>query len=96
MHARVSRFGGGEAGASPPSAEEVLPALRNIDGFRGLISLVDRASGDALAITLWESEEAMRASEAKADEMRREIAAASGDEIKAVERYEVDALQLEP
>jgi len=96
MYARVSRFGGGQAGASPPSAEEVLPALRNTDGFRGLISLVDRASGDALAITLWESEGAMHASEAKADEMRREMAAAAGDEIRGVERYEVDALQLEP
>lgn len=97
MHARVSRFGGsGETGASRPSLDDVLPTLRSMDGFRGLISLVDEAGGDAMTITLWESEDAMRATEAKADEMRRQIADTAGDEIRGVERYEVEALHLEP
>ena len=97
MHARVSRFGGSrEAGASRPSADDVLPGLRGMDGFRGLISLVDQAGGDAMTITLWESEDAMRATEAKADEMRRQMADAAGDDIRGVERYEVEALHVEP
>lgn len=97
MHARVSRFGGsGGPGASRPSAEDVLPTLRSMDGFRGLISLVDQAGGDAMTITLWESEDAMGATEAKADEMRRQMADAAGDEIRGVERYEVEALHVEP
>jgi heme-degrading monooxygenase HmoA len=97
MYARVSRFGGsGEPGASRPSAEDVLPTLRGMDGFRGLISLVDAAGGDALTITLWESEDAMRATDARADEMRQQIADAAGGEIRSVERYQVEALQLEP
>lgn len=96
MHARVSRFhGSGEGGASPPNVEDVLPTLREMDGFRGLISLVNGPGGDALAITLWESEGAMRASDARADEMRRGMASAAGDEIRSVERYEVEALQVE-
>ena len=97
MHARVSRFrGSGEAGASRPSADDVLPTLRSMDGFRGVISLVDQAGEDAMTITLWASEDAMRATEAKADEMRRQMADAARDEIGGVERYEVEALHLEP
>lgn len=96
MHARVSRFqGSGEDAASRPKVEDVLPTLREMDGFRGLISLVHGEGGDALAITLWETEEAMRASDARADEIRREMANAAGDEIRSVERYEVEALQLD-
>lgn len=94
MHARVSRFGGSrEAGASRPTADDVLPSL---DGFRGVISLVDQAGGDAMTITLWESEDAMRCTEATADEMRRQMADAAGDEIRGVEHYEVEALHVEP
>ncbi len=97
MHARVSRFGGSrEAGASRPSAEDVLPTLRGMDGFRGLLSLVDPAGGDAMTITLWESEAAMRATEAKADDIRRQMADSAGGQIRSVERYEVEALHLEP
>ncbi len=97
MHARVSRFQGtGQTGASRPSVDDLLPELRRMDGFRGVLSLVDSASGDALAITLWDSDESMRASEAKADKMRRGMAEAAGDEVRSVERYEVEALQLEP
>ena len=97
MYARVSRFGGGgEARASAPSVDDLLPDLRSMDGFRGVLSLVDSGTGNALAITLWESEDAMRASEAKADEMRKELADSAGDQILGVERYEVEALHLEP
>ena len=31
-----------------------------MDGFEGMIALVDRRSGKTLGITFWESEEAMR------------------------------------
>lgn len=97
MHARVSRFGGaGEARASARSVDDLLPDLRNMDGFRGVMSLVDSGTGNSLAITLWESEDAMRASEAQADEMRQELADSAGAQILAVERYEVETLHLEP
>jgi hypothetical protein len=39
--------------------------------------LVDRGSGKALTMTLWESEEAMRASEEEANQFRTEIAEAT-------------------
>lgn len=97
MYARISRFGmSADPGAARPAAEDVLPALRAMDGFRGVISLVDQAGGEGVTITLWESDDAMRASEAKADEMRQEMAAAAGDDIRSVERFEVEAIHLEP
>jgi heme-degrading monooxygenase HmoA len=60
-----------------------------MDGFQGVYFLVDRQSGKGLSITLWESEEAMRASEDAANQLRSESAEASGEEILGVERYEV-------
>lgn len=96
MHARVSRLhGSSDTGAGAPLGDDVLATMQAMGGFRGVISLVDRATGDSLTITLWESEDAMRASEAQADRMRRELAAAAGEEIRGVERYEVALFRVE-
>jgi hypothetical protein len=59
-------------------------------GGHGGVLLIDRASGKAMAMTLWEDEAAMRASEERANELRR----AASEELGAaeqpdVERYEV-------
>jgi heme-degrading monooxygenase HmoA len=92
VFARVSRFKGDPGGVDQMRAyveEHVVPAARQLEGFRGLLALGDRGSGASLSVTLWETEEAMRASEAAADEMRKGAAAAGGEEIVSVERYEV-------
>jgi heme-degrading monooxygenase HmoA len=97
MHARVSIFEG-----SPDQIddslrqvrEQVLPRAREMDGFKGLIALGDRQSGKTLGITLWESEEAMRASEEAANRMRTESAEASEEQIAGVERYEVGLFEV--
>ena len=92
MHARVTMLTG-----SPEQAEQgitafrdtTLPAIKEAGGSGGVL-LIDRDSGKAMAITLWEDEAAMRASEERANELRR----AAADELGAtdqprVERYEV-------
>ena len=98
MHARVSIFEG------PPfkiddlvsqAREQVLPQARQMDGFKGLIALGDRQSGKTLAITFWEDEGAMRASEEAANQLRSESAEASGEQIVGVERYEVGVFAVE-
>ncbi len=69
--------------------EHVLPALRMQDGFAGALVLTDRGSGKVLAVTLWESEQAMNATEEAAHWLRVFSAEAAGGIVTAVERYEV-------
>lgn len=69
--------------------ENVLPRARQLDGYEGAYLLVDRQSGESVSVTLWDSEEAMRASEEAADRIRGDAAQATGAEIASVKRYEV-------
>ena len=97
MFARVSTFEG------PPDQiqqgvshvrERILPAVRNIAGFSGALFLTDSETGRALAITLWESEQAMRDSEEDASRLRSETAEAGGETIASVERYAVPIFEV--
>ncbi|HLG08087.1 MAG TPA: hypothetical protein VI409_05390 [Gaiellaceae bacterium] len=92
MHARVTMIAG-----SPDQAEQgianfrdnVVPAIKAMGGHGGVL-LVDRESGNAMAITLWADEAAMRASEERANELRRTASEEMGAaEQPRVERYEV-------
>jgi hypothetical protein len=69
--------------------EHVLPALRMQDGFNGGLVLADRQSGKVLAVALWESEQAMDATEEAAHWLRAFGAETAGGMLKSVERYEV-------
>jgi heme-degrading monooxygenase HmoA len=69
--------------------DSVLPDARELDGFVGVIGLVNRTAGKGKLITLWESEEALRASETAADELRRRTAAHVSGELGQVSRFEV-------
>lgn len=68
--------------------ETALPQATSIPGFRGALELVDRESGEALTVTLWESADARDASETAAAGMRSD-AESTGSEVLGVERYEV-------
>jgi heme-degrading monooxygenase HmoA len=65
------------------AGERVLPALKELDGFNGALGFADRQSGKVLAVTLWENEQAVRAS----------AEAASGT-IAGVDRYEVTFAEI--
>ena len=71
--------------------ERAVPFVRQLSGFKGAYWLANRQSGKVLAVALWESEEAMRASEAQIEPRRRESALAVGAAILGVEEYEVIA-----
>jgi heme-degrading monooxygenase HmoA len=92
MHARVSILTG-----SPDQTEQgiatfkdnVVPAVKELGGH-GALLLVDRDSGKGISITLWNDEASMRASEERANELRRAAAAEFGStDEPVVERYEV-------
>ena len=98
MFARVSEFE-----AHPEQLDEmkregvehVLPALRIQEGFNGGLVLANRRSGKVLAVALWESEQAMDATEEAAHWLRAFGAEAAGGMQKGVERYEVFFLDVE-
>jgi heme-degrading monooxygenase HmoA len=71
--------------------EQVIPAAQKMSGFKGMIALADRASGKMIGITLWESEDAMRASAEAANRLRSASAAAGGATLLSVEQFEVVA-----
>lgn len=74
--------------------EEIVPSARELRGHRGLISLIDRATGRSKVITLWESPEALRESEDQATGLRRRAAEESSARIVGVERCEVGVARL--
>ena len=96
MFARVSRYQGPGI-VSDEAIEEitrrtretVLPVVRKMEGYKGVLSLLDRHSGKALSITLWEDEGAMVASEDAAHQTRAQAADIASELIEGVERFEV-------
>jgi quinol monooxygenase YgiN len=74
----------------------VLPGISEEPGFRGYIVLGDRENGKALGVTLWESAEAMQASDAKARTIRPRVEEATGGVMESVEHFEVLLFRVEP
>src|SRR5262245_19617492 len=68
--------------------QEVKPSLQQDAGLAAAYWLVDRDNGRALIVTLWESEQAMRASEAARQRRQAATSAATGATVRT-ERYEV-------
>ena len=97
VFARITKFEG-----SPERLDELrhavvertLPAVRRLDGFAGAVVLGDRQSGNVKVVVLWESEEAMDASEESAYWFRTYSAEAASETITDVERYEVVLSEL--
>jgi heme-degrading monooxygenase HmoA len=66
-----------------------LDQLKGIDGFKGMTVLGDRQSGKSLAITFWESEGALHASEEAVKETRKRATEAGGAAEPQIEVFEV-------
>jgi heme-degrading monooxygenase HmoA len=88
MHARVSTYRG-DADRLVEGFKGVRDALAAVDGFSHAYFMVDRESRKGMSITIRESEDALLASVAKADELRKQGAEAGGSEIESVEHYEI-------
>jgi heme-degrading monooxygenase HmoA len=89
MHARVSLYETDDPDGLVQGFAGVTGELENVDGFSHAYFLVDRVTGNAASITIWDSEEALRASSAKADELRQQGTEPSGSTIKSVDNYEI-------
>lgn len=93
MHARLTRIQGTPDRLDDMGQQfeqDTLPQIEQLDGFRGYVLLGDRSNGTAVAITYWESAEAMQASEEAVQRPRQQAAEAAGAQAgPIVERYEV-------
>lgn len=99
MFARLSTYQGSPLPADgdvTANSAEIVKQVKDVPGFRGVYYLVDRASGEAKSLTLWEDERAMRESEEQASRIREETARREGQRIVSVERFEVGFSHLQP
>ena len=89
MFARVSTYRSGDADKLLAGFQTVTGPLEQMDGFSHAYFLVDRASGKGMSMTVWESEQALSASVAKADEIRKQGTETGGGSIESVEHFEI-------
>jgi hypothetical protein len=75
------------------SREGTLPKVRALDGNVAAIGLADRDNGRISMITLWDSADSMRVSEADGDKLREQTAEYGGQKVTHVARYEVATAQ---
>ena len=72
-----------------PAFEEATRQLQGMEGIKEAMYLIDRTGGKALTLTIWDSHEAMLASEKMAKEVRERGASSGGGAVKTVDRYEI-------
>ena len=71
--------------------DQVIPRVQGMPGFKGGYWLVDRSTGKGLGVTLFESEEALNATEDQASRIREEVSRDAGLPLPSFRRYEVVA-----
>ena len=71
--------------------DQVIPRARELRGFKGGYWLAERDGGRVIGITLFESEEALRASEEQASRIREESSRSAGLKAPSFVSYEVVA-----
>src|SRR5262245_24277478 len=69
--------------------DEVMPALQAVDGFVGLSTLVDHATGRCIITSSWQSAQAMRAAEARVRPIQDLCIAAFDGQDSTVDEWEV-------
>ncbi|HEX2700471.1 MAG TPA: hypothetical protein VHM89_09755 [Acidimicrobiales bacterium] len=67
----------------------VIPGVKEMAGSKGFITLVDRDSGKAIGISLWENREAMVEARNRASQLRSDSAQAAGGDVAGVGEYEI-------
>ena len=98
MHARVTKFNMDPSRIDDVNEyyrTKVLAQARELAGFKGGVALVDRDGGNIFSFTLWDDEEAMRASEEAGNRLRGQASSDLQFPTPVVERYEVGVLEID-
>ncbi|MEW6635300.1 MAG: antibiotic biosynthesis monooxygenase [Actinomycetota bacterium] len=97
MYARITTIEGSPErmdDATRHVREQILPQLRQMDGFKGFVALGDRQNGTMLGVAFWESEEALRSTEEAVSRVRSGAAESVGGTVANVEQYEVTIFEV--
>jgi heme-degrading monooxygenase HmoA len=89
MHARLSTYQTDDPEGLINGFRTVTGELEDMAGFSHAYFLVDRETGKAASITIWDSQDALDESVAKADELRRRGTQPSGASIESVNHFEI-------
>ena len=76
--------------------EVVHPGISEENGYVGYIVLGNRETGNAIGVTLWESDEAREISDMKARQIRPRVEQESGGTMRKVENCEVLFFDVRP
>jgi heme-degrading monooxygenase HmoA len=88
MFARVATYSG-DAEELVRGFDRARDELAQMEGFSQAIFCVDRGSGKALSMTLWETDAALEASAERAHQLRSQATEPSGATTDSVAHYEV-------
>ena len=94
MFARTSTWSGSPEALqkwADNAVSTVKGFVEGLPGNAGAVFLIDRDGGTALTLTLWDSDDAARATDLFAERSRAATVAATGTELVSQGRYEVVA-----
>lgn len=86
MYARISTYSG-DMKTFLTHFESMVVALEQWDGLDHVHLLVNADTGRAVALSVWADEQALKNSDAGADEMRSRVTELAGVETDAVESF---------
>ena len=92
MYVSMSKFRGDIddlSGTARMAGEAMLAWLQQMDGYRGLLALVDEKAGSAFFVTFWESEEALAKTRTARSSLRDQMASTAGAEVVGTEEFAV-------
>src|SRR3954454_14519429 len=68
---------------------DIVPQYQQSNGFKGFTLLLDRASGQGIGISFWETEADMRATDEMGEQARQTAAEAGGGQDQGTAHFEV-------
>jgi|SRR5437588_10867487 len=74
--------------------ETVIPALKELDGFAGFISLADADNRRARSIVLWETKENADEAERQMKSRREEMVSSLGATVRSADLYEAPIVEV--
>lgn len=69
--------------------QRLIPSIQGLKGFKGAYWLLDEKTGKGLAVSFWDSEDALNASAGPVGQLRTQSTNELGVEVESVESFEV-------